>query len=215
MRRIQQRLRKKLGRLERHRLAELDAASVEQHAEADLSWEAEPEPAPTSEGEVRDVPIVVIDKAASGSALAISIPDLSLPAAVVDTAEEKVVPICSYQEDIQLREDASLEVMDVFVLLPSRVRGQTASKPTEQEEGSDGQAQPHHLEPEVVACHQEEASSGRGTPRSWVTDDGTEKMSVASTMTWPLQRGAPIPTANTFVHFLAERKQAHRRSHSV
>jgi len=126
---------------------------------------------------------------------------------------QKVVPVCSFQEDVKLHEAADLEIMDVLVALPCQSKAPL--KTTRQDERSSNGPNLLCKEYEGLVCKKQRAQADSGLARhGCAADKQTKPRSEARTATWP-SSAAWIPTANTFVHFPAERENSHRRCLSV
>lgn len=210
-RRLQQRLRKKLGKLERMKAASaLSSAIPEGPTCVDMSEKIAPVlmPAVSSAVPIRDecqaVPIFVTEEEMGLSTL--MLPTLS-------ASGQKVVPVCSFQEDVKLHEDDDLEIMDVLVALPCQSKA--PSKNTKQDERSSNDPKILCKEYEGPVCKKQRAQTDSGGAKhTCVADKQTKPQNAASTATW-LYSAARIPTANTFVHFPAEREKTRRRCLSV
>lgn len=125
-RHLKQRLRKKLGKLERARAAsgpEAPEAERPEHAEEIASSPK----IPGSNG-TEEVLIHVIEGTQQG-ALGLPVFDVSVPA--LGTADaEQTVPVCAVQSDLQLHEDADLDIVDACVALPRRGEGPEPARST-------------------------------------------------------------------------------------
>jgi len=196
-RRLQQRLRKKLGRLERARAAAGLPVLEKEEGE---------EPAQVTE-EVHELPIVVIDQVAEKMPFQMPVMDLS----VEGPCAGKLVPICAVQKDERLHESSELDVMDAFIALPwQRKASQKRPEPLQMEE-EPLLLRPEPERPATEACEvQSDSAESVPSVHSWASDGRLARRSHQE-VSWPMQPGAQIPTANTFVHFPEPRECCTRR----
>lgn len=201
-RRLQQRLRKKLGKLERSRaVAGLPPLEPEEELEAvmrprkEVDVQAAKKPC-SADVEVHELPIFVIDQAAQEEKFDLLVPDLKIGG----NSAEKIVPVCAFQKDTRLPENSELDELELFVALPCQRKAMSApAKMGAEAEQSEEEAK-------------SVASDSMSTVSSWASDARVKRSATAS---WPMQPGAPIPIANTFVHFAEKSEGARRRSLSV
>jgi len=114
-RRIQQRVRKKVGRCERARLA---TAIAQAEQEAAMYSDSEIDPMKASEDPAADA----IELPAFAGVVEACV---DLESVVADPfksfSESKIVPVCEIQQASQLDESPKADIMDVFVPLPTRL----------------------------------------------------------------------------------------------
>lgn len=222
-RRQKQRLRKKLGRLERASAAtEMDLSAAEQTVFAAKSSSAAADSlAVTINDEVPEAPIFMTNKILQQRAFDLPITDLSLSISA-SASGEKVVPVCAIQKDVKLHEAAEVEIADMFVALPSQSTRQAHSKTAEeskdkQDKGTNGEFKLLGKASELQACNQRRVWADDGCKDgNGAMDARAHARSLARTSASPLSPGSQmIPTANTFVHFHSDHEQLRRRSLSV
>lgn len=218
-RRLQQRLRKKMGKLERLRAAAATAGMPSQEPQplrqGPLARPGVPAPSQELPGcpdiEVEELPILVIDKALNAETG--TYPGLSalldpVPRKAGGAPAQKIVPVCEIQQVVRLEDNPLLEIMDTFVPLPSlgKVRTQAAMVEPKVATPVEDVEIKAPVEPEAEEACEWPVARGSSKPRclSWPTQP------LAQILTAP-----QIPTVNTFVHFSVAHEQPCRRSLSV